>query len=90
MNKTITLETPIQRGETQITAIELRKPNAGELRGLNLADLYQMNVDALAKLLPRITEPALIAQDIHAMDPADLSQCATEVLGFLLPKSALA
>ena len=83
--KTITLETPIKRGETEITSIELRKPVAGELRGCNLTDLLQMDVVALTKVLPRITTPAITESDVSKMDPADLMQCATEVAGFLLP-----
>ena len=36
--KTVKLETPIKRGETEITVVKLRKPKAGELRGLSLSD----------------------------------------------------
>lgn len=86
---TITLQTPIQRGDTPITTLDLRKPNAGELRGLNLTDLIQMDVAALQRLLPRISSPVLTEHDVSQMDPADLLQCATEVAGFLLPKAAL-
>lgn len=85
----ITLETPIKRGDSEITSIELRKPNAGELRGANLVDLLQMDVTALHKVLPRITIPALNEHEVAAMDPVDLMQCGTKVSGFLLPKAAL-
>ena len=85
----ITLEAPIKRGETIITAIELRRPGAGELRGLKLADVLQLDVDAAIKLLPRITSPALIAEEVARMDPADLLECASKVASFLLKKSAL-
>lgn len=85
----ITLETPIKRGETIIDSIELRRPGAGELRGLKLADVLQLDVDAAIKLLPRITSPALISEEVARMDPADLLQCASKVAGFLLRKSDL-
>ncbi|QIY78351.1 phage tail assembly protein [Chromobacterium violaceum] len=85
----IVLETPIKRGETLIESIELRRPGAGELRGLKLADVLQLDVDAAIKLLPRITAPALIAEEVARMDPADLLQCASRVAGFLLRKSDL-
>ncbi|MDD5175761.1 MAG: phage tail assembly protein [Sterolibacterium sp.] len=88
MNNPITLETPLQRGETKITSITLRKPNAGELRGLNLTDLLQMDVNAVTKVLPRISDPTLTEADVAALDPADLTALASEVAGFLLPKSA--
>lgn len=86
-HKSITLDTPIQRGTETITAVTLRKPAAGELRGVALTDLLQMDVTALQKVLPRITQPTLTAADVAGMDPADLLQIGTEVSGFLLPKA---
>lgn len=88
--KTITLDTPIRQGDTDITAVELRKPAAGELRGVTLTDLLHMDVAALTKVLPRITTPTLTEANVAAMDPADLTQCGSAVAGFLLPRSALA
>lgn len=84
--KTVTLDNPIQRGEQTISEIVVRKPMAGQLRGLNMTDILQMDVNALSKLLPRITSPALTEVDISAMDPADLMQLGQEVGAFLLPK----
>lgn len=85
---TITLDQPIKRGESEITAVELRRPASGELRGLNLTDLLQMDVAALQRVLPRITTPTLTEQEIAALDPADLLQLGSTVAGFLLPKAA--
>jgi len=85
---TITLEQPIQRGDSQIASVEVRKPNAGELRGANLTDLLQMDVNALHKVLPRVTTPPLTEHDVAQLDPADLLQLGSAVAGFLLPKAA--
>lgn len=85
-DNTVTLDQPIKRGDTEIREIILRKPNAGELRGLHLADLLQLDVSALIKLLPRISSPTLTEQDATAMDPADLLACGTKVASFLLQK----
>lgn len=84
--KTVTLDYPIQRGETTITDVTVRKPMAGQLRGLNMTDILQMDINALSKLLPRITSPALTEVDISDMDPADLMQLGQEVAAFLVPK----
>lgn len=89
MNPPIPLETPIPRGDTHITAITLRKPAAGELRGLVLSDLLRMEVGAVMAVLPRITEPAITAPEVANMDPADLMACAMEISSFLLPRSLL-
>jgi hypothetical protein len=85
---TIMLDTPIQRGEQTITSITLRKPASGELRGIALTELLQLDVAALQKVLPRISTPTLTEQDVGRLDPADLVQLGTKVAGFLLPKSA--
>ncbi|MGL6554425.1 phage tail assembly protein [Aeromonas veronii] len=82
----VTLDTPIQRGETTITEINVRKPQSGELRGLNMNDIVQLDVNALTKLLPRITTPMLTEADIIALDPADLMQLGQEAANFLVPK----
>lgn len=86
--KTITLETPIKRGEQEITSVELRKPKSGALRGLNLAELLNMDAAQLIKAVPRISTPTLTEQDMAQLDPADLVQCGMAVADFLLPKAA--
>ncbi|MFV0662775.1 phage tail assembly protein [Denitromonas sp.] len=82
----VPLDTPITRGEQEITEVTLRKPDSGALRGTNLADLLQMNVDALVTVVPRISTPTLNSIEVQGMDPADLVQIGKEVAGFLLPK----
>lgn len=84
---TVTLETPIKRGENLITSVQLRKPKCGELRGLALSDLVSTKVDAMLVLLPRITIPTLTQKDVTDMDPADLLLLSGEVIGFLMPKA---
>lgn len=90
MSKTITLDTPIKRGDNEVAAIDLRKPASGELRGVTLTDLLHMDVTALTKVVPRISDPALTEVEVAKMDPADLVQIGGVVAGFLLPKAALA
>lgn len=89
-DNTVTLDSPIWRGETVIDHVTLRRPKAGELRGISLTDLLQLDVAALQAVLPRITSPMLLKQDVAELDPADLVQLGTKVAGFLLPRAALA
>lgn len=84
----ITLDEPLTRGDQKITAIEVRKPNTGALRGLSLVDVLRMDVDALKTVLPRITTPTLTTQDVLNMDPADLLKLGVKVSDFLLSKAA--
>ena len=81
----VTLETPIVRGESAIDTLQLRKPASGELRGLSLAEVTTLKTDALIDLIPRISIPPLTSAEVEALDPADLFQCAIEVAGFFLP-----
>ncbi|HAI2553938.1 TPA: phage tail assembly protein [Escherichia coli] len=85
--KTIQLDTPIMRGKTEIV---LRKPQSGALRGTRLQAIMDMDVNAMMTVIPRISSPALTAQEIAEMDPADLTAMSVEVVTFLLKKSVLA
>ncbi|EPD37080.1 phage tail assembly protein [Delftia acidovorans] len=85
----VTLETPIQRGSGVIDVVTLRKPLAGALRGINLAELLALRAESVMLLLPRITTPTLTREDVAAMDPVDLVACASEVVNFLVPSKQL-
>ncbi|KVX12196.1 phage tail protein [Burkholderia ubonensis] len=84
---THTLDTPIVRGEQTISRITLAKPNAGALRGTSLSALVNLDVDALRKVLPRISSPTLTETDVTMMDPADLVALGGIFAGFLMPKA---
>ncbi len=80
----VELDTPVMRGKTEIAVITLRKPTAGELRGIHLSELLQMDVASLIKLIPRISE--LNEYEASRLDPADLVAVGVKVSGFLLQK----
>jgi len=84
--KIINLDEPIKRGNTVIESIDIRKPSAGELRGVSLMDVAQMDVLALRKVLPRITSPSLTDAEIGNLSLSDIMQCGVIVAGFLLTK----
>ena len=78
-------------GERKLAAgdeITVRKPGGGELRGLTLMGLSQLDYTQLETLAPRITSPMLDKQMFRALDPADLMQFGGEVMDFLLPTAA--
>ncbi|MDI5893072.1 phage tail assembly protein [Halomonas rhizosphaerae] len=86
VTESVELDSPIQRGKTTVTEIQVRKPKSGALRGVSLADVLNMDVQALTKVLPRITEPALTEPELRDLDPADMVQLGNVVANFLLPK----
>lgn len=87
-NSIVTLENPIKRGEQVIESITLIKPNTGMLRGVSLADVANSDVNALIKVLPRMTYPNLTEQEVAGLELPDMVALAGKVLGFLAPNSA--
>lgn len=89
MSNTVVLQTPIKRGKTVIKEVSLTGAlkQAGSLRGLKMYDIITTDVNALIKLLPRVTSPALTEIELVTMDTWDFSQLAQEVVTFLQPAS---
>ena len=86
----ITLDTSVQRGETQITEIELREPKSGDLRGLSLNDLARGDVDSILLLTPRISSPFLTKADMEGLSVPDLAEIMGVVRDFFEPKNKAA
>lgn len=87
-SNSVTLDRPLKRDTQTIDTLTLREPASGELRGLSLTDLLNLDVDALQTLLPRITQPSITKQEVAKLAPSDLVQLGAKVANFLVPKSA--
>lgn len=85
--ETVDLVEPITRGETTITRLTLRKPKAGELRGLTLSDVIGLEIAAILKLIPRISEPTLTDHECQNLDPADLTEIGGTIRGFFMTRA---
>lgn len=83
----VTLENPIKRGNLLIEQVTVTKPNAGTLRGVSLAAVANSDVDALIKVLPRMTYPPLLESDVVKLELPDMIALAGKVIGFLSPSS---
>ncbi|MCF6221628.1 MAG: phage tail assembly protein [Robiginitomaculum sp.] len=70
--KKITLTKPIENGDKKITSVTLRKPNAGEMRGLSLAEVAMLDIDTLITLIPRITTPSISEVQAEALPFEDI------------------
>ena len=62
---TVELDQPIRRGESELKSIQIRKPKAGELRGVSLSDLFDMKADAVLTMIPRVSSPTLTATEVN-------------------------
>lgn len=87
---TVTLATPIKRGETEITTIDLRKPRAGELRGLNMQEVLTTDVAAVLRLLPRISNPPLTQDEAEGLEADDFAEISGAIRGFFMTKGEIA
>lgn len=84
------LDNPIKRGDMTITSVQVMKPLGGDLRGASLTAVFALDVDALAIVLPRVTEPPIYKPDLFAMPGEDIASLGGEVVGFLLNSKARA
>lgn len=80
----VEFETGFTRGEDQITSIKLRKPKAGELRGLSLQAVMTADVGAVIDLLPRISDPIMTKEDAASLEADDFAEAADAITGFFL------
>lgn len=80
----ITMVEPIQRESGSIEKLTLRKPCAGELRGLKIGDLITGETTAVLTVLPRIVEPVLTPPEINGLSCEDLAEIAGTIAGFFL------
>lgn len=88
LNRVILQEPLTIDGET-VTEIELRKPRTGDLRGVKLTDLLQMDVNAVLRLLPKISHPYLTPSALEELDPTDLATLSVVVTTFFAKRRQL-
>lgn len=80
--KTIPLNVPLPYGEGTLDSLTLRRPAAGELRGLKLAALQNMDVDTTFALAARIAQPTVVVEQLAQLDPSDFVQLFMAVNDF--------
>ncbi|MDD9154938.1 phage tail assembly protein [Aliivibrio sp. S4TY2] len=78
----VKLATPMEVDGKEVSELELRKPTAGDLRGLNLVQVCEMHFDAAYILLPRISE--LNERDILNMETENFAPLMTEIASFFV------
>lgn len=78
----VTLSDPVKVDGKKVTKITLRRPHSGELRGLKLTDILQMDVDTMIRLLPRITTPPLSEVQVDRLPPDDLTDLSVKTTLF--------
>jgi hypothetical protein len=82
--ETLHLTTPIMRGETAIKELKLRKPKAGELRGLSMQELMNARMSAVLDILPRITMPPIEQHEADNLEVEDAANASGIIIGFFM------
>lgn len=80
----VELDDGFKRGDQTITKVTLRRPKAGELRGLSSVDVMRQDYAAVAKLLPRISNPIITELDVAELTAPDFEMLAAECGCFFL------
>ena len=80
---TITLNNAIEIDDKNTNKIELSEPMAGELRGLSLLEVVQLDANSITTLAPRISK--LTEKDMGNMGAADLLVVGSSIAGFFAP-----
>lgn len=83
---TIELDYPIVRGTgdkaKELKEFTLRRPMGGDLRGQSLIDISMAKVDAIAVVLPRISNPVIHEHEVRSMDASDLMDVGLTIASF--------
>lgn len=79
---TVPFKVAIPYGDKELREITMRPPLAGDLRGIKLRAIHDMEWDAFAALVPRISTPHVSAGQLAALEAPDVMQVIEKVLGF--------
>ncbi len=80
--KLVKLAVPFEKDGNTLTQIELTKPHAGQLRGLSLIEVCEMQFEAGEKLLPRIS--CLNERDLLNMPVENWAPLLTAIASFFV------
>ncbi len=84
----VTLQKPIERkGSDPIAEVKVREPKVGDIRGLTQKAIAEMETKAMERLLPRITLPPLLPEELAAMNVSDFFKLSAAALSFLMPEA---
>ena len=79
----VKLSKTIEINGKKTKTITLREPMSGELRGLSMLEVVQLNTNAITTLAPRISE--LSETHMVNMGAADLLVIGGTIAGFFVP-----
>jgi len=82
---TVTLKTPLANATGKpVESLTLRRPKAGDLRGISQVEILRMVPEPLCTLVGRISDPAFPPSLFWQMEAEDLMELSGAVAGFFV------
>jgi Phage tail assembly chaperone proteins, E, or 41 or 14 len=82
---TVKLSQPLAIDGKEVDHVVLHRPRPGELRGLSLISVLQMDFNTMIRLIPRVSEPSLNGCAVATMQVVDFVKFATEIVLLFVP-----
>ena len=82
--KTIQLSRPIQQGDQTVDEIKLRDPKAGDMMGIKLSQVMNMDAAHCLPLLERINDNGLMQADLLGLHCFDLAELMGQLVDFFV------
>lgn len=80
----IILSKPVEIDGKPVTEVRLREPKGGDLRGIaGLTTLLHMDVGAIIKVVPRVSQPPLSGAQVADMSGGDLLKLGKALVLFM-------
>ncbi|BBN59323.1 phage tail assembly protein [Hydrogenovibrio marinus] len=84
--ETVELDFPIEQvkgdEKSALKTVEIKEPDSGSLRGLQLSMVMAQDMDTMFELVPRISN--LTKTDMHKLKVSDLLKVCITVVGFFV------
>ena len=83
--KTVPLSAPLAFGKTEISEISLRTPTAGDLRGIKLQDIVDLDVNTILTVTKRLSVTEFAPATLNGLAMPDLASLAGAIADFFNP-----
>ena len=81
---------PVMRKTKKIGFLSIRRPALSDLSGLQLADVVCMDMNVLEIVVPRLSTPAITAEEVSSLHTEDITLLKTIIGSCFLTRKALA
>lgn len=81
-NVTAKFATPIPYGAGELAELTMRRPKAGDLKGVKLIGLTEMDPSMVIKIAARLATTPVVEAQLEQLEVYDLMELTEKVVGF--------